>query len=279
MLGVQLRDTECLTAAAIPVPVSATLPGEFVALLATVMLPVSLPATTGANCAVTVTDWPGVSVTEDVEEVMLKPVPDAVTEEMRTLEVPVFVNVALSWLVLPSVTLPKAKLAGLTDSNCVEVVPVPESARLSGESVALLTSAIEPAMAPDVVGSKTTLKEAVLPAAMVKGMVIPVILMPVPVTSAWLMLTDTTPALLRVIVWEFEVPVATLPKLTVDGVAFRTRLTPVPERATEDAEPVELLVMEIEPVLLPAVLGSKLTVNGVIWPALSVTGTARAEMV
>jgi hypothetical protein len=80
-------------------------------------------------------------------------------------------------------------------------------------------------------------------------------------------------------VWEFEVPVATLPKLTEDGVEFRTRLTPVPERATLDAEPVVLLVIEIEPVLLPAAVGSKLTVNGVLWPALSVTGTARAEIV
>jgi len=86
-------------------------------LLTTVRVPVSLPALTGANCAVTTTDWPGTSVTEDVEVVRLKPVPEALTEEIVTLEMPVFVRVSLSWLVLPSVTLPKDKLAGLTESN------------------------------------------------------------------------------------------------------------------------------------------------------------------
>jgi len=84
--------------------------------------------------------------------------------------------------------------------------------------------------------------------------------------------------LLRVMVWEFDVPVATLPKLTEEGVAFRTRLTPVPESATVDAEPVELLAIEIEPTEFPAAAGSKLTVNEVLWPALRVTGKERAEM-
>lgn len=246
---------------ATPDPLSATLPGEFVAVLTTLTLPVSLPAVTGANCAVTATDWPGVSVTEDVEEVMLKPVPEAATDEIVTLEVPVFVSVALCWPLLPTDTLPKDKLAGLTESSCVEAAPVPESARLSGESVALLTSVIEPAATPEVVGSNTTLNEALFPAAIVSGALMPVMLMPEPETSAWPIVTGPTPALLKVMVWEFEVPVATLPKLTEDGVAFNTRLTPVPDSATVDAEPFELLAIEIEPVLLPAAAGSKLTLN------------------
>ena len=62
--------------------------------------------------------------------------------------------------------------------------------------------------------------------------------------------------MLKLMVWELETPVATLPKLTEDGVAFRTRLTPVPLSATVDAEPVLLLVMETEPLLLPAAAGS-----------------------
>jgi len=48
----------------------------------------------------------------------------------------------------------------------------------------LLTSVTEPATAPDAAGSKTTLKEAVLPAAIVSGAVIPVMLIPEPETSA-----------------------------------------------------------------------------------------------
>ena len=84
--------------------------------------------------------------------------------------------------------------------------------------------------------------------------------------------------MLRVMVWELDVPVATLPKLTEEGVAFRTRLTPVPDSATVDVEPVELLVIEIEPLKLPAAAGSKLTVNEVLWPTVRVTGRERAEM-
>jgi len=272
-----LSETECC-AAATPEPLSATLAGEFAALLAMVMAPVALPAATGANCAVRVTDWPGVSVTDAGDDVTLNPVPVAVTEEMVTFEVPVFVSVSLNWLVLPSVTLPKDKLDELSESNCVAAAPVPESARLSGESAALLTRVTEPATAPDAVGSKTTLNEAVFPAAIVSGVDIPAVVMPEPLTSTWLIVMVATPALLKVIVWEFEVPVATLPKLTDDGVAFRTRLTPVPESAMLDAEPVELLETEIKPLALPATVGSKLTVRVALWPTLRVSGRERAEM-
>jgi len=76
------------------------------------------------------------------------------------------------------------------------------------------------------------------------------------------------------------VPVLTLPKLNEAELRASTGAltpTPVPESATEDGETLALLEIEIDPTLLPADVGSKLTVNGVLWPALSVTGTERAE--
>jgi len=58
----------------------------------------------------------------------LKPVPEAVTPEMVTLEFPVLVNVVVSEALWPAGTEPKVKAAGLALSCCVAAAPVPLNA-------------------------------------------------------------------------------------------------------------------------------------------------------
>jgi hypothetical protein len=87
--------------------------GELVALLSTVTLPVALWATVGANATVSVADWLGARMVPDVTPLVLNPVPVAVTPEIVTFELPVFVSVAANELVLPMFTFPKFKLVGL----------------------------------------------------------------------------------------------------------------------------------------------------------------------
>ena len=110
---VALKDSVCVTA--IPVPDNATVEGEVGALLAMLTEPARLPALVGANTALNVAVPPGATLvvlspfTEYPAAVML-------TCEMVSVAVPVFVIVKIWDFVWPSITLPKLKLEGLTDS-------------------------------------------------------------------------------------------------------------------------------------------------------------------
>ena len=85
-----------------------------VALLRIVAVPVADPVADGANCTVTVVLWLGDKVTAPAPLAIEKPVPEAVTPEIATLELPVLVMVKPCEAVLPSVTVPKLRLPGLT---------------------------------------------------------------------------------------------------------------------------------------------------------------------
>ena len=69
--------------------------GEFVALLATETLPVTLPAPDGANVAVKVAACPGAKISPEEMPAALKPAPETVTFEIVTLEFPAFVSVTV----------------------------------------------------------------------------------------------------------------------------------------------------------------------------------------
>ncbi len=86
--------------------------GEFVALLATVMLPVALPAAAGSNVALNETLCPLERITPTAPPA-LNPAPETTTFEIVTLELPVLVSVTVWVLVLEMLTLPKARPAEL----------------------------------------------------------------------------------------------------------------------------------------------------------------------
>ena len=76
--------------------------------------------------------------------------------------------------VLPSVTLPNARLVGRIDiAGAAAALPVPLRATVEGDVGALLTIDTLPGALPVVVGANFTLKLAEAPAATVAGVAIP----------------------------------------------------------------------------------------------------------
>ena len=97
VVGLACHDkmTEC-----IPVPERLIVAGEFVALLAILTLPLTDPPDVGANVTVSGTDCPGSRTVPPIGPLTVNPVPVTVTPEMVTLEFPLFVADAVSWLLL-----------------------------------------------------------------------------------------------------------------------------------------------------------------------------------
>jgi len=115
--------------------------GEFVALLATEILPVTLPAAAGAKVAVKVAVCPGVRITPETP-VALKPAPETVTLEIVTLELPAFVSVTDCVLLFGMVTLPKLKDDELELRRSDEALTVSIAALLVALPTPLLTATV-----------------------------------------------------------------------------------------------------------------------------------------
>jgi len=114
-LRVEALIVNCGLAAAVPVPLKATeavLP--VFELLLIVSFPVAAPAVVGRNCSCTVTDWFGLSVTEELPETMVKPAPLIDTESSVTAEVPDDVSVTEPVAAEFTVTLPKLRVEALS---------------------------------------------------------------------------------------------------------------------------------------------------------------------
>jgi hypothetical protein len=136
-LGAQLKKTECVTGAR-PVPESATVNGEFVALLVTMMLPVALPAVAGLSVPL----CPGERMTPASPPPALNPAPETLTFEMVTLEFPVLVRITFCVLLLDRFMLPNAKLVALLFKRKVAALTVRLAALLVALPALLLTTAV-----------------------------------------------------------------------------------------------------------------------------------------
>ena len=148
----------------------------------------------------------------------LKPAPLALTCEMVTEELPVFVSVTLCDALLPTMMLLKLRLGGFADRVNVAAKPEPLKGICEGEFGALLVIVSVPETLPVVVGAKLTVRVVVAPGLMLKGSVRPVTPKPAPVAVAWEMVRVALPVLDRVTVWVLVVPTGTFPKLTLVGV-------------------------------------------------------------
>ena len=132
------------TEAATPVPLNAIVPGELDALLTSEMLPVTLPADCGSNCALNVMLCPGGSVTGTESPPMVKPAPETWACEIVRLALPEFVKRMVCELVVPSDTLPKLTLLGfMLICPLWDPAPLPLSATFT-ELLPLLLRAILP---------------------------------------------------------------------------------------------------------------------------------------
>jgi hypothetical protein len=204
----------------------------------------------------------------------LKPVPDTVTPEIVTFEFPLFVTVEVIDPVLPTFTLPKLKVELLSPRTRVEATPVPLREIVSGEFGALLTSVTDPVTLPAALGPNTALNVALLPAPIVTGAVIPVVLNPAPETATEEIVTVALPPFVSVTVCELLVPVVTLPNAALLGVADNCGCVPVPLKVIVAGEFGALLTIEMLPLALPADVGANLALKVVLSPAPNVTGVA-----
>src|SRR5579863_3608200 len=137
--------------------------GEFVALLATETLPVTLPAAAGAKVAVKVAACPGVRMSPEETPVALKPAPETVTFEIVTLELPAFVSVTDRVLLLDTFTLPKLKEDELELRRSVEALTVRVAALLLALPALLLTATVNYALLSVVVSAGVVYEEDVAP--------------------------------------------------------------------------------------------------------------------
>jgi hypothetical protein len=119
----------------VPVPVSGIEVGDPERFVLTEMLPETALVDVGVNVALKVIVLLGVSVCAE-KPVTANPVPVALADETVKFAVPVFLRMIACVAVVPSGTLPKLTLGGVTDIPAA--VPVPLNAIVSVELEALL---------------------------------------------------------------------------------------------------------------------------------------------
>ena len=98
-------------------------------------------------------DWLAPMVSGAAKPVTLNPFPVATNDEMVALALPVFVNVTVCWLLLPTTTFPNETLAGLAPRVELVATPVPDIVRVCGELGALSVKLMLPDAAPVAVGA------------------------------------------------------------------------------------------------------------------------------
>jgi hypothetical protein len=188
------------------------------------------------------------------------------------------VSVVVNELLLPTLTLPKLKLDELSPRRRVAATPVPLREIVNGELGALLTSVTDPVTLPAALGPNTALNVVALPAAIVTGAVIPVVLKPAPETVTEEIVTVELPPLFRLTVCELFVPVVTLPNAAVVGVAANCGCVPVPLKGMVSGEFCPLLTIEMLPLALPADVGANWALKVVLSPAPNVSGVLNPLM-
>ena len=181
-------------------------------------LPLALPAVVGLKVTFSVAVWLGTSTVPEFTPVALNPVPLGVTLAIVTFEFPLLVNVTPRLLLLPSCTLPKLKLVGLTPNNCVEPSPAPVNEIASGELGPLFDEGDGSVNASPDVGENATLKVVLPPAPIAAGTARPLMLNPVPDAFAWEIVTLAVPLFFSLMVCVLVLPMPTLPKFTLAGV-------------------------------------------------------------
>jgi hypothetical protein len=114
-LRVEVLSVNCGLAAAVPVPLRATVDVlPVVELLLIVSFPVAAPAAVGRNVSCKVTDWFGSSVTGTLPAAMEKPAPVMEADFTVTAEVPEDVSVTEAVAAELTVTLPKLRAEALS---------------------------------------------------------------------------------------------------------------------------------------------------------------------
>jgi hypothetical protein len=254
----------------VPVPERGMLSVGFEALLVIDTFPESLAAAPGVNVTVKLALCPGCIVSEGVRPVMLKPAPVNVAAEMTAAAVPPFVRLTVCDCGVPTCTLPKFTLAGFAD-NDPEAKPNPASVIVAAGIVP--ENPMLPLALPADCGANVTVKPAVCPDASVIGRFKPLRLNPAPVATAWDTVMLAPPLFVKLAGWLCFVPIATLPKFKVAGLAVKAPgVVPVPVTPAVRT-PSEALESTVRvPDAAPDLVGEKATLRVVFRPAASVIG-------
>jgi hypothetical protein len=261
---------------AVPVPVR---PTTAVPLLEEVLwmvsAPVTAPAAVGSNFTLRVTDWVGFKVTGKVAPDIVNPVPLNAAELMVTGAVPVEVNVTGNVDAVFTVTLPNARLAGLTVKVDTAAFNCNAKLREAPPALAVRVTAC-PVETADAVAVNPALL-ALAGTTTVAGTA----------TAALLLTTDTLKPLLPAgplsVTTQASLPVPVMDALLQDNALNAPEsavLVPVPVRPTTAVPLVEeVLWMVSAPVTAPAAVGSNFTLRVTDWAGFRVTGKVAPDIV
>ena len=256
---------ETLTGA-LPVPLSVTFWGLFVALSANVSVPVAAPVAVGLN--VTPTEQPApapMPVPQVLEAIAKGPVMPMLVKPRDTLWRLVRV-IVIGAEVLPVVTVPKFSVPAERVTGELVAPPVPLRVMVCGLVTALSVNVSVPATGPVAVGVKVTPTAQLAPAATLVPHVLLAMLNP-ELTTAGLRVSATLKRFVRVTVLvELVFPTVTVPKLS-ELAENVTGAVPVPLRLTVCGLLIALSAKVSVPVAAPAAAGVKLTPTVQLAPA------------
>lgn len=144
---------------AAPVPDKGMLKLEFDPSEVITTLPLAAPVALGLKTTVNDVLSPALKVRGKLSPLRLKPLPLAAAAEIVRLVPPLLVNVSDKLELLPTCTVPNARLAGFADS-VPGITPVPERGILSVEFDAFERMLSDPLTVPALPGAKTAVKVA-----------------------------------------------------------------------------------------------------------------------
>ena len=202
---------------ATPVPPKGIVSGELGALLTSATDPDTPPEVDGVKTALNVAVFPAATVNGALNPEVLKPVPVTAACEIVRLALPPFETVMVCELLFPTTTLPKAVLDGAA-AICA-CVPVPLNAMAMGAPAALLANEMLPLAPPAEDGVKLAESATFWPALSVVGVGNPAMAKPEPETLAEEIVMLAVPEFVTVMDCDPLLPTATLPKLTLVGLA------------------------------------------------------------
>jgi hypothetical protein len=255
-----------------PVPDSGIARLGFDAFEVRTMLPLAAPEEVGVKLALKLALWPAFKLNGRLIPFTLNPLPLAVAAEIVTAVPPLFVTVSDKLWLLPTVTVPKLRLAALAVKEPTDA-PVPESGIVEVGFEAFEVTVKLPLAAPEAVGAKVTLKLALWPALKVIGIEIPLTLNPLPLVATEEIVTLVPPVLVSVSGKVFALPILTLPKFRLPLLRpSAPGKVPVPESPTANGgfEAFEAIVTL--PLTVPATVGLNDTLKLALCPAVKVTG-------
>jgi hypothetical protein len=180
-----------------------------------VTLPLADPDIVGANATVKLVLWPAIKVIGALIPPSVKPDPLTATCEIVMLDVLELVTVSESDCVLPTVTLPKLKLAEFEPRE-PDAMPLPESEIVVGLFVASLVMVLVALKAPAAFGVKENVMVAFWPAAIETGSVGLVTAKYFVDMESLLIVIEVLPVFVAEIASALLLPAFTLPKLSAE---------------------------------------------------------------